>query len=122
MALPEFSSQYVVTIDKIYHLLNEIDKTLKVKPIDVNALNEKAENLKDMANSFFDTVEEESRQCQLAESSIVYANRDRNHQTDVHQQLTSLEADFRSGQFDKVYVEANAIFRRSHVEGNGNAK
>ena len=67
-------------------------------------------------------VEEESRQAQLAESSIVYANRDRNHQTDVHQQLTSLESEFRNGQFDKVYVEANAIFRRSHVEESRNGK
>ena len=116
MALPEHTEQYSETLESIYGLLNEIDQALKVKPIDVNALNEKAESLKGLANNFFDLVENESRQCQLAESSIVYANRDRNHQTDVHQQLTSLESTFRSGGFDRVYVEANAIFKRSHVE------
>ncbi len=122
MNLPEHTKPYSDTLEEIFELLNDIDGALKVKPIDVNSLNEKAENLKEKANNFFDMVEEESRQAQLAESSIVYANRDRNHQTDVHQQLTSLESEFRNGQFDKVYVEANAIFRRSHVEESRNGK
>lgn len=116
MALPEHTETYKETLENIFELLNQIDQALKVKPIDVSALNEKAENLKGLANNFFDLVEGESRQCQLAESAIVYANRDRNHQTDVHQQLTSLEVDFHNGEFDKVYVDANTIFKRSHVE------
>ena len=58
---------------------------------------------------------------QLAESAIVYANRDRNHQEDVNQQLLALEKDFYQGEFVKVYHEANAIFKRMHVEDTGTA-
>ena len=52
----------------------------------------------------------------------MYANRDRNHQADVHQQLSLLEDAFFEGEFVRVYHDANAIYRRSHVEdNNGNA-
>ena len=60
------------------------------------------------------------REEQLAESAIVYANRDRNHQADVHQQLSVLEESFFEGEFVKVYHDANAIYRRMHVEEAGN--
>ena len=46
----------------------------------------------------------------------MYANRDRNHQMDVHQQLCVLEDSFFQGEFVKVYHDANAIYRRMHVE------
>ena len=78
------------------------------------------EELKKLSNNFFEDVENKYREEQLAESAVVYANRDRNHQTDVHQQLCVLEKQFFSGEFVKVYHEANAIFQRMHVEENGN--
>ena len=74
------------------------------------------EQLKNSANSFFDDVENKCREAQLAESAIVYANRDRNHQADVHQQLGVLEKSFYNGEFMKVYHGANAIYRRMHAE------
>ncbi len=43
------------------------------------------------------------------------------HQDDVHQQLTALEGEFYQGEFVKVYHEANAIFKRMHVEDTGTA-
>ena len=78
--------------------------------------------LKNLANELFDKVEEEARQCQLAESSVVYANRDRNHQNDVHQQLSILENCFYNGDFLKVYHDANAIYSHSHVEDDNGAR
>ena len=77
--------------------------------------------LKSTANALFDEVENKFREMQLAESAVVYANRDRNHQDDVHQQLCALEDSFYHGEFVKVYHDANAIFKRMHVEDSGNA-
>jgi len=119
MAIPEFSEQYQVRIDNCYELLNDIDRTVKVQPIAVDEINEKVNNLKNVANDLFDEVENKFREMQLAESSIVYANRDRNHQEDVHQQLSVLEEAFYKGEFVKVYHDANAIFKRMHVEDTG---
>ena len=121
IAIPEFSEPYKVRIEDCYDLLNEIDKAIKVQPIAVDEINEKVANLKGNANALFDEIENKFREMQLAESAVVYANRDRNHQDDVHQQLSALEEEFYQGEFVKVYHEANAIFKRMHVEDTGTA-
>ena len=119
LGMPEFAQNYQGQLENCYELLNEIDSTLKVQPIDVALINEKVEQLKNLSNNFFEEVENRYREQQLAESAIVYANRDRNHQTDVHQQLSVLEKSFFQGDFVRVYHDANAIFQRTHVEEKG---
>ena len=121
IALPLFSEQYKARIEDCYDLLNEIDKAVKIQPIAVDEINEKVRALKSSANALFDEVENKFREMQLAESAVVYANRDRNHQDDVHQQLCQLEESFYHGEFVKVYHDANALFKRMHVEDAGNA-
>ena len=108
--------QYQIQVEDCYDLLNDIDRHLKVQPIDVNYVNDRVEKLKETANKLFDEVENKYREEQLAESAVVYANRDRNHQADVHQQLCVLEESFFAGEFVKVYHDANNIYRRMHVE------
>ena len=121
IALPLFSEQYKARIEDCYDLLNEIDKAVKIQPIAVDEINERVDALKSSANALFDEVENKFREMQLAESAVVYANRDRNHQDDVHQQLCALEDSFYHGEFVKVYHDANAIFKRMHIEDAGNA-
>ena len=121
ISIPEFSEPYHVRIEDCYDLLNEIDKAIKVQPIAVDDINDKVNTLKENANALFEEIENKFREMQLAESAIVYANRDRNHQEDVNRQLTALEKEFYQGEFVKVYHEANAIFKRMHVEDTGTA-
>lgn len=121
IAIPEFSEPYHVRIEDCYDLLNEIDKAIKIQPIAVDEINDKVATLKSSANALFDEIENKFREMQLAESAVVYANRDRNHQDDVNQQLIALEKEFYRGEFVKVYHEANAIFKRMHVEDTGAA-
>ena len=121
IAIPNFTEQYKARIESCYEFLNEIDKAVKIQPIAVDDINEKVNILKNNANDLFDEVENKYREMQLAESAVVYANRDRNHQEDVHQQLCQLEDCFYDGEFVKVYHDANAIFKRMHVEESGNA-
>ncbi len=116
IGIPAFTEQYGAKAEVCYDMLNDIDKHLKVQPIDVSYINDKVEQLKLSANTLFDDVENKLREEQLAESAIVYANRDRNHQMDVHQQLCVLEKSFFEGEFVKVYHDANGIYRRMHVE------
>ena len=116
ISLPNVSEVYNDTIEMIYQTLCDIDGSLKTNPINVAQVNALAESLKETANRFFDEVEEKYRDSSLAESAIVYANRDRNHQSDVNQQLSILEQSFFQGEFEKVYEDANAIYRRAHVE------
>ena len=114
--IPNVEAEFEGQADACYDLLNEIEAALRVQPIDVALVNDKVEQLKNLANRLFDDVENKHREEQLAESAIVYTNRDRKHQNDVHQQLTILEGSFFNGEFVKVYHEANALYRRMHVE------
>lgn len=122
IALPDITCSYDETIKHVYQLLCDIDGVLKSKPIDVSRINLLVEELKGIANKLFDEVEEKYRDSSLAESAIVYANRDRNHQNDVNQQLSVLEQNFFQGEFEKVYEDANSIYRRAHVEDNQHGK
>ena len=116
IAVPTFSSKFENEIEEIYSQINEIYNLIKVKPIDVNLINDKVDNLKVVANRLFDETDNKARECHLAESMILYCNRDRTHQTDVDHQLTLLEERFFEGDFEAVYHEANNIYKRSHVE------
>lgn len=118
LGIPTFAETYKEQIEACYALLNEIDSALKVKPINVEDVNAKVEQLKNTANVFFDEVDNRIREAQLAESAIVFANRDRKHQMDLHQRLNVLEKQFYNGDFVKVYHDARDLYRRSHVEEN----
>ena len=122
ISLPEVMGGYDQVIVDVYDLLSQIDVALKAKPIDVASINALAEQLKEKANRLFDEVEEKYRDSCLAESAIVYANRDRNHQADVNQQLSVLEQNFYQGEFEKVYEDANSIYRNAHVEDSPRGK
>lgn len=110
------SNEFKEPIEQCYQLLNNIYDIIIVKPIDVVLVNEKVGELETLANPIFDEIDNKTRECQLAESAIVFANRDRNHQTDVSQQLDILDEQFFEGDFENVYHSATSIFHRSHVE------
>lgn len=114
--IPNIYEQYVEQIDLCYSLLSDIDQMLKLSPIDVSSVNEKVAQLRGSANQFFDTVENMVKQAKLAESVVVYANRDRHHQVDVHKQLLQIENQFYNGEFEQVYHSASQIYKRNHVE------
>ena len=122
IGIDSLTAQYQESFEACYENLNEIDKYLKIQPIDVMYVNEKVEQLKNIANRLFDEIDNKNREEQLAESAIVYVNRDRHHQFDVHQQLCALEETFYSGEFVKVYHDANSIYRRMHVEESSSGK
>lgn len=114
--VPSFANQYTAKVEEIYSLLNEIDIAIKIRPINVERINEMMESLKNNGNNFFDDIENRYREQQLAESSIVYGNRDRNHINDTHKQYLILEEEFFEGKFGKVHCAANDLFRTKHAE------
>ncbi len=115
LSLKVLSDKYSDDINTCYSQLNDIYLTLKVKPIDITALNAKVEQLKSFSSTLFAEVEENCRNARLAESALVYANRDRQQQ-DVNAQLNELEQAFLAGEYKKVAVNANDLYHKSHAE------
>ncbi|MGM9873885.1 MAG: septation ring formation regulator EzrA [Bacilli bacterium] len=103
-------------IENCYDLLNQISLLLKDKPINVKNVNLLVDQLKEVAGTLFDNVDVAYSDAQLAESSIIYANRDRYQRTEVHNELCILEDNFFKGDFKNVYLEANRIYQNNHVE------
>ncbi len=116
MNLPELAANYKESIDYCYELLNDIDKEIKIKPINVASINMKVEDLKNSASLLFDEIDTKYRECQLAESAIVYANRDRNQQSGVNNRLNELEAKFFEGDFENVYHQTSDLFKNTHID------
>lgn len=114
--IPEHTSQFNEKIESCYVLLNEIDRHIKTIPIDVLFINEKVDELKAIADTTCDEIEKGVSVEQLAESAIVYANRDRIHQNDVHQQLSICEKEFYQGDFDKAYHDVIDLLKKQHVD------
>ncbi len=118
MDIQTLKDTYQPQIDLVYEELNDLYDLLSAKPTNVDDVNSKLEELKRIANELFDELDGKIRTEQLAESAILYANRDRLQQSDVNQQLCVLEKAFFEGDFENVYHQATAIYRSKHVEEN----
>ena len=68
------------------------------KPINVDEVSHKIENLKNLANSMFEEVESISRNQKAAENSIMLLNQERDEQ-DINQTVAALELSFEKGEF-----------------------
>lgn len=116
IAIETTINKYQDDIDQSYVLLSEIYDTLRITPIDVNTINAKVDALKSLTNELFDNINDASNVSSMAESAILYANRDRYHQIDVHQQLLLCEQQFFNGEFKNTYHDVVQLLKNKHVE------
>ncbi|MCD8194856.1 MAG: septation ring formation regulator EzrA [Coprobacillus sp.] len=122
LSLDDYFNQYQASIEIIYQYLNEINDILRVTPIDVASVNDKVASLKAIADPLILDVDSKYKEAQLAETSIVFVNRDRNQQNDVHRELLTLEKQFFQGNFESVHNSASSIYRSRHIEGTPNGE
>ena len=110
-----FSILYREKIDATYDLLNDIYNGVQEKPIDVDDINNKVMNLKNIANQMFEEIENKARSAKVAERSLVALNRDRDEQ-DINQMVAQLEVGFQKGEFQSVYSQANSLYKNRHSD------
>ena len=117
IGVDSFTSLYKEKIDAVYEVLNDIYTEVQSQPINVEEVNNKINNLKNMANVMFEDIESKARNARLAENSLVALNRDRDEQ-DINQTSNQLEVSFYKGEFQSVYSQANSLFKNRHSESN----
>ena len=100
-----------------YEVLNDIYDQVQAVPINVEEVNNKIINLKNMANAMFEDIELKARTARVAERSLMALNIDREEQ-DVHQTLNQLEISFDKGDFQSVYSQANSLYQNRHAEND----
>ena len=106
--IAKFSESYQEKIEAVYDVLNYLHDKLQDKPIDVDEVSNKIEQLKNIANAMFEEIESNLELCQKAELEMVKLNSYRSEQ-DVSQTLDQCEIAFFDGDFDSVYRQASTI-------------
>ena len=114
IGIEELRLSYQEKIDAVYDVLNYLYEKIQSKPILVDEVANKIEQLKNISNALFEEIDDKSRHCFLTENLIVSLNRYRKEQ-DVAQSLDQLEGAFLKGEFESVYHQADALYRSKQV-------
>ena len=113
--IESLSSLYKEKIEAVYEVLNDIHKEVQSKPINVEEVNNKIVNLKNVANAMFEDIDNKARLAKLAERTLVALNSDRDEQ-DVNQTVKQFESGFYKGEFQSVYSQANSLYKNRHSD------
>ena len=100
---------YKEKIDAVYDILNYLYEMVQAKPIDVEQVANKVDQLKNISNALFEEIDEKARHCALAENLIMKLNAYRREQ-DVFQALDQFEASFFKGEFESVCYQAETLY------------
>ena len=95
--------------------MNDIYDGVQKRPINIDDINNKITNLKNIANPMFEDIENKARSARVAERAIVALNKDRDEQ-DINQTVTQLEISFYKGDFQSVYSQANSLYKNRHAD------
>jgi len=111
----KYFNERVDVIESCFSLLNDLNASLHAKPLNISSLNEDLKDLRAAADPLFQSVEEDYKLMQLAESAILFNNRDREHQSDVHEKLKIIENQFINCEFGRAYQEASELYKNKHI-------
>ncbi len=109
IAIDKVNEKYQAKIDEIYEKLEQINTTAMILPIQVENINNAVSYLNFEGESTLNQIEQESTMLNLAESSLIYLNKDRTNVNEVNNLVKQNEALFFKGEFEKTYNSANKI-------------
>ena len=116
IGLDNVREKYAESIERCYDFMDQIYRLVHALPIDVDAVNEIVANLQDEGSATTDAIAKDFEQCSLADSAIIYANRDRRHLGEVNEALKQTESYYFNGDFSRAYSETGAALRRLRGE------
>ena len=111
--------KYKDKFDRLYVLLNNINDKLSVTPINVDDLNVLVEEVHSINNEIFDkgAIYQDHNMMIASSNAILYANRKRQHTTDISSLIDQAEALYEEGDFENSYIIAgNALTKASEIE------
>jgi septation ring formation regulator EzrA len=117
ISLDKFTEKYGESLDKIYGALNTINEVLNILPIDIGTVSDNTKWLSEEGDKVINEIESENNMMSLAESAILYANRDRQHLSDIHHLVLQSEAHFNEANFEKAYVDTSNALRKLRQGG-----
>ena len=114
--LPSVEVKYRPKFEEFYQYIDEIYETLSNTPIDVLKVDDVVASLRLEADSTLGALQRDYEQMGLADSAILFANRDRPHIGEINNTLTQTESFYFSGDFKRAYDETTAAIKRIRGE------
>lgn len=112
IAIPSVSEKYKSKIDEVYQYLEKINTTAMVLPIQVHEINNAVSYLNFQGESILNQIDQEETMLKLAESSLIYINKDRAEFPELNNLVKQNEKAFFAGEFEKAYNETSKIIKR----------
>jgi septation ring formation regulator EzrA len=112
IGIESVSNRYSPAITELYGVIGEAYTTLLSLPIDVVKVDELISKLKTTGDEVLHNIAHDYQQMLLAEASILYANRDRQHLGEINTLLLQTEGLYFSGDFARSYEETVKALRR----------
>ena len=100
--LPIISDNYYVQLSEANDAIHEVIKELDRKPIVIKTLNTRVDTARDLVLKLYNTTTDMIRIAQMAEKTIVFANRYRSTYEDVDKSLTDAEEYFYKGNYKEA--------------------
>ena len=113
--MPKLFDSFQDKFDAVYEILNYIYDKIRTRPIDVDDVTNKIEQMKKFASAIFEEVDKASRLCSLSEKQVVLLNQYRDEQ-DISQNLSQIEISFFNGDFVNAYEESAALLKSKVAE------
>ena len=108
--------KYAPAIEQAYTYIDTIYALVNSLPIDVQAVNANVNHLHEETSAAIDAIMNDYEQSGLADSAIIFANRDRRHLGEINDALKQSEAFYFNGDFHRAYTETGACLRRLRGE------
>lgn len=112
--VPTYTESLKTRFEDCYSMLDEMDKTLKISPINITHIIDVESHFKEVFSSLMKEIEEKNSMAYQAESMIVYCNRDRHSFNDMKNFLAQVEVSFFDGEFGRAFKDAGNIFSKVH--------
>ena len=108
---------YKEKVEAAYEVLNYLYEKIQSRPIDVDEITNKIDQLRNITEILFEEVDEKTRLANLAEHEVVLLNAFRKEQ-DVAQALDQLELEFMNSEFENVYSQASSLIKSKQMSND----
>ena len=117
IGIDSLKESYQEKIDAAYEILNFLYTQISSKPINVDEVTNKIEQLKNISNALFEEIDEHARLSDLVEQDIVLLNA-KISERDIAQEIEQIEGLFNDALFSEAHQRSENLKLRLESSNN----
>ncbi len=108
------SAVYEDEYNSVCSLIQDANKCITTKPVDVKAVNEKCKNLINLAETLLQNMRNSLKMYNMSQNIIVFTNQYRSDFSDVNEVLNRAQIHFESGEFELAIDSVSEVLQTVH--------